>query len=547
MAASQGQLGADLLRAVGSQGACRSSRTDCGAARPPRLAGGRSGGASGFSELPAEHLAFRASAAAARLPLEDASGMLGARKPAAARPRLAGLMAPSIGLIDGSSSGEANALLSAVRAAITPILQRSGIDPDSEDAEAVALSPGLAKELIAALPNPRDIFGGAVIDRGAPIVSQLAAARTSLKSCAAAGSAPTAGGIVGTSGRSGRPTSQLFYGFSPARTSGEADGTDMSADDPWAVDTTFWGGLPGPTFGCPPTGEGVSEHDCDTSFISTVSNCSGTEASAICKAAEFLQDQASEISGISGELLDYATLLPDAARRSTAFCAHSTADAPHGSATNISNFAANFHDAPDVVEVYPPFFDIGIAEDIIGGDELRAGILLHEMVHGVDATAASFGSAIAWLIALILSGSSDAVDVTGTLPDLFGRAKSCDVPDTSPCTSDPGTEWRAAFIQAKFYGMGDCGAELFACSYVRQVCKMDADERLWKAALEVAECYLGITSVLLVAAVVVLITAVGILSQGALVAAVEWLFAGTAVIALLALLYIVLIDETAIG
>lgn len=121
-------------------------------------------------------------------------------------------------------------------------------------------------------------------------------------------------------------------------------------------------------------------------------------------------------------------------------------------------------DAPHTLSFGNPFALPGFAS-IIDPVDFQAGVLVHELVHMID------------------SSSNENVAV--------GSCTSC----SADC--DRNDERRAAFVQARFMGIDDCGAKMFACAYARGFSlTADPTENGFLTIAEFLQCYTGGASVL---------------------------------------------------
>ncbi len=518
-----------------SGGGCRAGRVSATAAgpaelRPPNITG--------------EHASFRTQvSAASRAVMGAGTGFFSPRSASDVTTPAIALSGRSLLGASSVLSGSATliSVTSAVRTAVQPLLDAQGLDLDSESSDAVKGVPGLAEDIIAAAYAALVGVigadgGGSLLSRfgglgpGSSGASPLSGASTrSMRGRAQRAQSRHSPGTGGTSFRAGR--------FGALQTMSDDPTTSDGQDDPLDRRNGFPLFLPFGPRG--PNGPGEADTTCSTTILSETANCTSSEGSDVCSAVSFLEDHFDRVPDFEDGGIPYRTTIAAVAEFASVRCVHSAGDHPRGETP--SGFGQSLSETPSEVLVMPAFFD-SVMADLIGPDEFRAGVILHELVHLTEFQVEDLGAAFGRL-----SGGSSSGD---DFEDRFSNrnagcgVSSCPTSDGSDVT----TEWRAAFVQAKFYGMDDCGAELFACSYFRTFCTNQTQwDNIWATATDLASCYVGYTSTLVVTIVAAIVVAGSLVGAGLWAELVIALLGGASVSLLLGLLFVILIDETPLG
>lgn len=500
-------------------------------------------------------------------------------------------------------------VVAAVRSAIAPVLAPYGIDADAEDLNAMLGVPGLADDVLRAA---RRAVRGVDLSSLLPLGSLLsgfdgtgpaksfgghgsrAARRAASRRLSASGSVPRASmrranrgmpaGIGydpttgGSSGTYSYPDvdSAPETGSSSGGTSDTSDSSEELPDPPSCMrprrrsgspagividsGTGVYTGLvyPDPSgSGEESSVSGTSESPCgsdtdigtiracDSSLILGTSNCEDDEHEKVCRAVKFLEDHYAErVPEVSRGGVRYDEMISSfVAPKVVARCAHSCVDSYGGS--EPESFAITPpHPSEFTIQIEPPFFNVDSLgfRVLLGSRDFRAGVLLHEFVHALE---------FAW-------DSGEYSELPGeTWPGygsvtISGARSGCELGECEEtCTAyegNPPAEWRAAYVQARFYGIEDCGAQVFACAYARTFCEefapgSDKEGSLsWYAIKQAWSCYWGVATIVVIAAVLAAILA-GI-ATGSLGAVLAAILAGTSALVLLTLLSVVIINET---
>lgn len=543
--------------------------------------------------VPAEHLDFRRSAARSVRALAKGKGsMCGTRRFGVSPPKhFSASDAPTVKkLPPGRAEGFAldaglpgdfahtsfDSVIAAVRSAIAPVLSPYGVDPDCEDIDAVLSAPGLASDVIVAAMDavskldpgsllPLGSLKGAIAGFGALEVSRS----LTPKSVIADGKYPRR--IRGRPGKvtydplTGSGTSVEYPdgvpGYStsgveefpnppgclrPRNRRGSPAAVGLDPDTGVPVSLEYPDGVESYTTSCGTDTAVGTVKSCSSSLVKGTSNCTDDEHDTVCKAVSYLDDHYNDrVPDIAYSGLNYKDTIKDGVAPQVVLrCVHSCVDDLWGGTPD--NFATT-PAPPDefTIQVEPPFFnaDSLLARAILGGRDFRAGVLLHEFVHTLE-----FG----WE-ALDLE---DYIETTWPGPgdlEISGVDDGCDLgecEETCDRTSggDPPGEWRAAYLQARFYGIDDCGAQAFACAYARTFCEQFAGEDSasskvnWYAVKQALSCYKGVVTIAIVAAVIAAIL-VGV-STGGLGGVLLGVVTGATLLTLLLLLAIVIINTT---
>lgn len=487
---------------------------------------GRTGGCA--AQVVGDHLAFRAQVGRARF----AASVSSARSGLAAASE--GGTFADVG-VDGAERTDdglgplLDVQMAIVREAIGPILAPYGLDADSEDVEGVLEVPDLADRLLTAAVEALGAsrIGNSVEGRVARPGVALVSARSSSRRAGRPRRRPVAvrhddtdandsyeypDGVDPQGGENNAATN--FPTASCFRRMRDPRRVAVTWDDDIESYTAHTGGYePVECAGYHDGGMPVDIRPCDSGFVRGTSNCSTEEHDVVCSSVQFLSDHYdARVPTLTRSGLDYTGTIRDTMAGSTVLrCVHNCEETSYGYSTD--NFAATPGSNPYnlFIEIDPAFFTAALPSAILGERDFQAGVILHEMLHSLE-TQWEYSDR-STLVGPAITGEwpgGGSVTVTGARAgcSLGECEETC-----TPSEGDPPGEWRAAYLQARYYGIDDCGARAFACAYARTFCAEFSEDtphahRLgWFAVKQALDCYLGVATVALVATILGLLIA----------------------------------------
>lgn len=381
--------------------------------------------------LDAAHLTFRMDAARAfsafaagpaGLGLEDGGSRPGGGRWDEGAGRVAEGAPPSV----FGSSGLALELAK-VSSRIQPLLTPHGIDADAESFEAVLAVPGLLGEVLEAAIDEVGGAGGGLrargLDLGGGVVTRLGDLLDGLGKFELASA-------VGA--RLNRITDRVMaVAVKRDSTTGAYEGWYYPGEEREEEEEPV-----------------EQEMDCSGWWQST-EGCSDDQNRRLANIRSYLEGSCGDIPlHVDEGGLDYWSAFAAADAKELVLRCNESEE-------SCGYLAQASQDSPAIVEICPSFFDTwawaGTLRTLgIETRRLRAGILLHEAAHTLQF--AHYGSAF-----------DDWADV-----DPFpSKLESCHRGSTSYGGPSPFHEANAAYVQYRYYGLGECAAQAAACGYSR--------------------------------------------------------------------------------